>query len=77
MVGHLQAGRIDGFCAGGPWGALAVDQGQGFTIATSQAICPGWPARASWVMVSTALDRRSIDSGTRAWASSRVACWAC
>ncbi len=21
MVGHLQAGRIDGFCAGGPWGA--------------------------------------------------------
>ncbi|MFO6378904.1 CmpA/NrtA family ABC transporter substrate-binding protein, partial [Pseudomonas aeruginosa] len=23
MVGHLQAGRIDGFCAGGPWGALA------------------------------------------------------
>ena len=41
---------------------------------SSQAICPGWPARASWVMVSTALDRRSIDSGTRAWASSRVAC---
>ncbi len=44
---------------------------------SSQAICPGWPARASWVMVSTALDRRSIDSGTRAWASSRVACRAC
>lgn len=45
MVGHLQAGRIDGFCAGGPWGALAVDQGQGFTIATSQAIWPDHPEK--------------------------------
>ena len=38
MVAHLQAGRIDGFCAGEPWGAHAIDQGMGFTLATSQAL---------------------------------------
>ena len=35
MVAHLQAGRIDGFCAGEPWGAQAVAQRQGFTLCTS------------------------------------------
>lgn len=45
MVAHLNAQRIDGFCAGGPWGALAVDQGQGFTVATSQAIWPDHPEK--------------------------------
>ncbi|MET1076608.1 MAG: CmpA/NrtA family ABC transporter substrate-binding protein [Pseudomonas sp.] len=45
MVAHLQAGRIDGFCAGGPWGALAVDQGQGFTLATSQSIWAAHPEK--------------------------------
>ena len=38
MVAHLRAARIDGFCAGGPWGALAVAEDQGFTLATSQDI---------------------------------------
>lgn len=45
MVAHLNAQRIDGFCAGGPWGALAVDQGQGFTVATTQAIWPDHPEK--------------------------------
>lgn len=45
MVAHLQAGRIDGFCAGGPWGALAIEQGQGFTIATSQQIWADHPEK--------------------------------
>lgn len=45
MVAHLQAGRIDGFCAGGPWGALAVERGQGFTLATSQSIWPDHPEK--------------------------------
>ncbi|MNG09857.1 hypothetical protein D3C84_932950 [compost metagenome] len=44
---------------------------------SSRAICPGWPARASWVSVSMALDRRSIDSGTRAWARLRIPLSAC
>lgn len=45
MVEHLSAGRIDGFCAGGPWGALAVDEGMGFTLATSQQIWPDHPEK--------------------------------
>ncbi|MDH4553862.1 ABC transporter substrate-binding protein [Pseudomonas sp. BN417] len=45
MVAHLEAARIDGFCAGGPWGALAVDQGKGFTLATSQMIWPDHPEK--------------------------------
>jgi nitrate/nitrite transport system substrate-binding protein len=45
MVQHLRAGRIDGFCAGGPWGALAVDEKQGFTLATSQMIWPDHPEK--------------------------------
>ena len=27
MVAYLQAGRIDGFCAGEPWGAQAIAEG--------------------------------------------------
>ena len=45
MVAHLQAGRIEGFCAGEPWGAHAIDQGMGFTLATSQALWPDHPEK--------------------------------
>lgn len=45
MLTHLQAGRIDGFCVGEPWGAHAVEQGQGFTVSTSQAIWPDHPEK--------------------------------
>jgi ABC-type nitrate/sulfonate/bicarbonate transport system substrate-binding protein len=45
MVEHLQAGRIDGFCVGEPWGASAVDRQLGFTFATSQAIWPDHPEK--------------------------------
>ncbi|HSC85185.1 MAG TPA: CmpA/NrtA family ABC transporter substrate-binding protein [Pseudomonas sp.] len=45
MVAHLKAARIDGFCAGGPWGALAVDEQQGFTLATSQMIWADHPEK--------------------------------
>ncbi|MCR4538750.1 ABC transporter substrate-binding protein [Pseudomonas sp. 18.1.10] len=45
MVAHLQAGRIDGFCVGEPWSASAVQQNQGFTLATSQAIWPDHPEK--------------------------------
>jgi two-component system, oxyanion-binding sensor len=46
MVEHLRARRIDGFCAGEPWGACAIQEGMGFTIATSQSIWPDHPAKA-------------------------------
>ncbi|MGY2374751.1 CmpA/NrtA family ABC transporter substrate-binding protein [Pseudomonas sp. SDO524_S393] len=45
MVAHLQAGRIDGFCVGEPWCASAVQQNQGFTLATTQAIWPNHPEK--------------------------------
>ena len=45
MVAHLKAGRIDGFCAGEPWGAQAIAEGMGFTLATSQSIWPDHPEK--------------------------------
>ncbi|WP_271105477.1 CmpA/NrtA family ABC transporter substrate-binding protein [Pseudomonas tohonis] len=63
MVAHLQAARIDGFCAGGPWGALAVDQGQGFTLATSQMI---WPDHPEKVLGVTAVFAEAYPNTARA-----------
>ncbi len=37
-VDALAAGKIDGFCAGAPWGAIAARTGLGRTVATSSAI---------------------------------------
>ena len=45
MVAHLRAGRIDGFCAGEPWGAQAVAEQTGFTLATTQSIWPDHPEK--------------------------------
>lgn len=45
MVAHLKARRIDGFCAGEPWGAQAIREGLGFTLATSQSIWPDHPEK--------------------------------
>ncbi len=45
MLAHLQAGRIDGFCVGEPWAANAIEQGQGFTVSTSQALWPDHPEK--------------------------------
>ncbi|WPC03353.1 CmpA/NrtA family ABC transporter substrate-binding protein [Pseudomonas benzenivorans] len=45
MVAHLKAGRIDGFCAGEPWGAQAIAESMGFTLTTSQLIWPGHPEK--------------------------------
>ncbi len=50
MLAHLQAGRIDGFCVGEPWGAHAIAHEQGFTVTTSQAI---WPEHPEKVLAST------------------------
>src|SRR5262249_34471640 len=42
-VAAMRDGKIDGFCAGAPWGEIAARTGLGYTIATSHAIwnhCP-------------------------------------
>ncbi len=46
MGAHLGAGSIDGFCAGEPWNGLALLDGQGVTVATSQSIWPDHPEKA-------------------------------
>ncbi|MCQ2029805.1 CmpA/NrtA family ABC transporter substrate-binding protein [Stutzerimonas zhaodongensis] len=45
MVAHLKARRIDGFCAGEPWGAQAIQEDMGFTLATSQSIWADHPEK--------------------------------
>lgn len=45
MVEHLRAGRIDGYCVGEPWGASAIEQGLGVTLATTQSIWPDHPEK--------------------------------
>lgn len=45
MVESLRAGQIDGFCAGEPWGSLAVDAGLGSIVAVKQDIWPGAPEK--------------------------------
>ena len=39
MFRNLAAGTLDGYCAGEPWGSVAVQAGQGW--------CPTWSARQS------------------------------
>jgi nitrate/nitrite transport system substrate-binding protein len=46
MAASLADGHIDGFCAGEPWGALAAQDGSGFTAAASQDIWPDHPGKA-------------------------------
>jgi len=45
MVAALEAGEIDGFCAGAPWGAVATQQGVGRTILVSSAIWQDHPEK--------------------------------
>ena len=45
MLAHLKAQRIDGFCVGEPWSALAVEEQKGCTLTTSQAIWPDHPEK--------------------------------
>jgi nitrate/nitrite transport system ATP-binding protein len=41
-ISNLQAGNIDGFCAGEPWNNQAVKEGAGFVIATDLDIWPSY-----------------------------------
>ena len=45
MVSNLTVGNVDGFCVGEPWNALAIANGIGFTVATSQTIWPDHPEK--------------------------------
>jgi ABC-type nitrate/sulfonate/bicarbonate transport system substrate-binding protein len=45
MAASLEAGHLDGFCAGEPWSARAVQDSCGVTVATSQQIWRNHPGK--------------------------------
>lgn len=45
MAVNLQAGHLDGFCAGEPWNSVAVATGAGRVVATSAELDPGHPEK--------------------------------
>ena len=59
MVGALQAGLIDAFCVGEPYNSLAVNQGLGTIVATSNSLWPNAPEK--------------VLGCTRSWAESNPA----
>ncbi len=45
MVSAMQSGNMDGFCAGEPWGPIAIREGIGFAAASSQQIWKDHPEK--------------------------------
>jgi nitrate/nitrite transport system substrate-binding protein len=45
MVANMRAGRLDGFCAGEPWNAKAVEEELGFTAILTEEIWPDHPEK--------------------------------
>ena len=45
MVANMRAGRLDGFCAGEPWNAKAMDEALGFTAVLSEEIWANHPEK--------------------------------
>jgi nitrate/nitrite transport system substrate-binding protein len=45
MVANMRAGRLDGFCAGEPWNAKALDEELGFTAILSEEVWPDHPEK--------------------------------
>jgi nitrate/nitrite transport system substrate-binding protein len=46
MVQNMSVGNVVGYCVGEPWGAVAVDQGIGFTHLTTQDLWENHPEKA-------------------------------
>ncbi len=44
-VAQIEAGNLDGFCAGEPWGSWAAARGVGQPVALSSDITPGMPEK--------------------------------
>jgi nitrate/nitrite transport system substrate-binding protein len=45
MVANMRVGRLDGFCAGEPWNAKAVEEQLGFTAILSEEVWPDHPEK--------------------------------
>ena len=62
-VEALQTGRIAGFCAGAPWGEVAVRAGAGVTVATSNDVWRNAPEKALAVRERWSRDHHGALSG--------------
>lgn len=51
---NLSAGTLDGYCAGEPWGSLAVREGAGWCAALSCDLSPGHPEKSLMVLADFA-----------------------
>jgi nitrate/nitrite transport system substrate-binding protein len=60
MVANMNVGTMDGFCVGEPWGAVAAQQGIGFTHITSQDIWKHHPEKALVVNERFATERADV-----------------
>ncbi len=74
MPQALEARRIDGFCAGAPWGAVAAQSGAGRTLVLSSAIWRNHPekclaVRADWAERNSAPLQRVLRALLRAGAT--------
>ena len=63
MVGSLQAGLIDAFCVGEPYNSLAVNEGLGTIVATSNGLWPKAPEKVLGCTLSWATENPLALSG--------------
>lgn len=45
MVRNLSSQNLDGFCVGEPWNSLAIEEGLGWSVATSSEFANGYPEK--------------------------------
>jgi len=64
VVEQLANGSIDGFCAGEPWGSLAVEQGVGQIAVTSAEIWPDHPEKV--LAFAQVTDQQAVLAATAA-----------
>ncbi|MDP1738096.1 MAG: CmpA/NrtA family ABC transporter substrate-binding protein [Caulobacter sp.] len=75
MVEQLADGRIDGFCVGAPWNAVAMATGAGEVQATTSTLLPGAPDKVLGVSGAwMSRDQRPLDGLLRAL--TRAGVWA-
>ena len=60
MVANMKVDAMDGYCVGEPWGAVAVNDGIGFTHITSQDIWKDHPEKALVVNERFAAERPEV-----------------
>ena len=58
MVANMEAGNMDGFNVGEPWGGVAVKKGVGFTFVATQTLWKHHPEKALVVGSRFADERR-------------------